>query len=548
MAIHAHKCTFKEHPLTEPERLWLTELAQFPNGSPKSAKVKLYEQLPPDFSSDHIDPRLYFGGRPTPIGLWHVDQTNPLFRAMDQTILEIQRRIRANPALTTVTAADIAAQTELSEAEIGEALFALGNLGHFFTQAQGVTGNPRAYSNIHLTDDTSYDEYLRYTNLDELLERVYVARGRGLESSLASSERSQQPCDVPQAQGAPTGQQGERAWYGVQPEVQRAIEAGWANGMPPLASALYGRWWQLESWLRSLLYVELKANLGSAWQNALPKESEMRQQGDAEFRYMATPDAEDRLAYADASALFKITMDHWGLFSVSLPAKNVWSGRIEELRAIRNRIGHCRRPHSDDLGRLEQALRDLNGGAFAATAAFNEQARALESWTDPLVDGWVKKRHDTAVRLIDHADRQYKTTFELRCSRRPWAKVPSPNQTISGVPGCIWHAFWYVRGGQAFRLDKFWRDVECFRDLIVFVCADSPSSISVSFAAVDEPKAIADVVGYCFDAALMSLQSGPAEDYIQWLERYSELHPRVQVGTPWTSVEQAMRGVSIFAA
>ena len=54
----------------------------------------------------------------------------------------------------------------------------------------------------------------------------------------------------------------DREWPPMSPEIQRAIKDSWENGMPPMASALYGRWWELETWLRSLIYVELKARLG----------------------------------------------------------------------------------------------------------------------------------------------------------------------------------------------------------------------------------------------------------------------------------------------
>ena len=253
-----------QHPLTAPERLWLTELARSPRLSPKFAKVQLYRQLTPDFSPDQIDPRLCVAGRPTPIGLRLVDQDNPLFHAIDQAILDVQRRIRADATLTTVTAAEIAQQTKLTEEAVAEALYAIGNLGHFFTQAQGVSGHPAALSNLVLTHDTAYDEYLRYTELDELLERVYVQRGEGLAASLAYFGRSEHAAEALQGHGTSTAPRVEHEnagnWNGVAPEVQRAVKAGWANGMPPLASALYGRWWQLESWLRSLLYVELQTS------------------------------------------------------------------------------------------------------------------------------------------------------------------------------------------------------------------------------------------------------------------------------------------------
>jgi len=541
------------HPLTAPERLWLTELSRSPAPSPKVAKVRLHDRLPPDFSPERIDPRLYYSGRPTLIGLRLVDQDNPLLRAIDLTVRDVQRRILADAALTTITAQEIAQQAALSEAAVAEALYEVSQLGNFFTRGQNVPGNPKAFSRIELIDDTSFDEYLRFTVLDDLLERIYVQRGKGLAEATTYSRQIASGDES--ASGAGTSEavrgehQGDDNWRGVPPDVQRAIEAGWAYGMPPHASALYGRWWQLESWLRSLLFVELRAQLGSHWEDVLPKRSESRQQGESEFHYMTTPDAQDRLAYADASALFQMTLDHWDLVAGSLPAKSVWTGRIDELLAIRNRIGHCRRPHSDDLVRLEQTLRDLDKGAFAAVAAFNNQRRANANWTDPLVDGWVRNSHQTAIRLIDHAERQYETSFELHYSRRPWAKAPTEKQTICGAAGYLWHASWYFRGGRSFHLDRFWRDIAYNRESILFVCADTPSSISVSFSAMEPPEAVADVIGTCFDAALSHIGRGDlTTDIAGWQAQYAEVDPRVQVATPWSSIDESMRGITIFAA
>lgn len=341
----------------------------------------------------------------------------------------------------------------------------------------------------------------------------------------------------------------DREWAAVASEIRRAIKVSWEYGMPSMASGLYGRWWQLETWLRSLVYVELRAAAGEAWVESLPKLTELRQQGERGFHYMATPDAQDRLAYTDASVLFNIMQDRWNLFENSLLSKNVWVGRVEELLAIRNRIGHCRRPHTDDLVRLEQTLRDLDGGAFMATSAFNRQWRADENWTDAVVDGWVRMHHEVAGHLIEHANRQYETAFELRYSRRPWCESSAEKQTISGVPGHVWHAFWYFRGGRSFNLRQFWRDVEPFRNVIFMVCADSPSSVEVSFSTMDDPETISVAIGHCFDAALYSIGRGSAsDDYTQWRERYAELDPRVQVVTPWSSIDESMHGVSVFSA
>jgi hypothetical protein len=73
----------------------------------------------------------------------------------------------------------------------------------------------------------------------------------------------------------------------------------------------------------------------------------------------------------------------------------------------------------------------------------------------------------------------------------------------------------------------------------------------VSFAALEEPKRIADAIGRCFDAALYSLGHGAKGEgyYSHWPAQYADLDPRVHVGaTLWALVEDAMGNVSIFGA
>ncbi|CAG9269872.1 hypothetical protein PCAR4_830162 [Paraburkholderia caribensis] len=319
--------------------------------------------------------------------------------------------------------------------------------------------------------------------------------------------------------------------------------------MPAAASALYSRWWQLETWLRSLVYVELRSERGSAWADVLPGTSADRQLRDEEYRHMRTPDAQDQLAYLDAGPLLQLTLDQWQLFRLYLPAQKIWAGRIEELKAIRNRIGHCRKPHGDDLDRLEQTLRDLNGGAFLATSSFNDGTLANQNWSDVLVRDWVHKEHSQAS-LIEHANRQYDTSFMLSVSRRPWAELVANSEVqLGGRPGYVWHASWYFRGGRAFDLSRFWRDLESSKNLVMLVCADTPSSLQVSFSAVEDQRQISDAIGRSFDAALTNLgRHNGEDDYAKWARHYSNVDPRVHAGTPWASIVPAMDGISVFAA
>lgn len=341
-------------------------------------------------------------------------------------------------------------------------------------------------------------------------------------------------------------------WERLPRELRGSIASAWRLGVPPAASAIYGRWWQLETWLRSLVYVELKAAFGPAWADHLPTHSAKRQEVEQTLQHMSTADAQARLAYADVGALFTVIEEQWPLFEPALFAKSIWMGRAEELRHIRNRIGHCRRPHADDLARVEQTLRDLEPGAFQALSAFNRHSRPDAGRDDPLVAAWVRGEHEDAVRLIEHADRQYETRFDLMCSRRPWSERVSGTVPISGARGYLWHAQWYCRGDRALDLRAFWDGgmVAAHPEAILFVCASDSSSLEVSFSALEDPNVVADSIGNCFDHFLMRSHRGrrPEDEYPIWAERYADLDPRLQVGGAWAIVDDSTTPISIFGA
>lgn len=335
-------------------------------------------------------------------------------------------------------------------------------------------------------------------------------------------------------------------------DIQNSISASWRNDVPPLASAVFARWWQFETWLRSLIYLELRAAYGSNWTEKLPQlpSNEKRQQKDEEFRYMATPDAQALLAYTDVADLLKIIDEQWLLFEKTLLPKDVWKGRVIELRNIRNRIGHCRRPHSDDLSRLEQILRDLENGAFQAASAFNRQWRVSKDWQDPLAEAWVNYQHEDAQRLIEHAKRQYGTTFQLNYSKRHWVL---PSQTIppaTSKQGYVWHVNWSL--GKQLNLRSFWEDyaLNDFRDLLLLVCAPSPYSIEISFSFLEDAPAIANAIGVIFDLIILhQLRSYLPHDALKkWNEINSDLDPRVHTSSIWSIVSDDTTPISIFGA
>jgi hypothetical protein len=252
------------------------------------------------------------------------------------------------------------------------------------------------------------------------------------------------------------------------------------------------------------------------------------------------------------------------------------------MNELRNRNAHCRRPHQDDLARVEQILRDLEPGAWRFYVSYLD-TRGVPKSRDPLAQSWVARRHEVAARLLGdsnprfdplyrryyqlrgwpdptvrrrgHAYYKYDTLFSLSYSVRPWATPPDEN-AISGSDGVLWHAHWSPRGVDL-NVADLWRAIERepqHRDLLVHLLVQ-PVSVTATFAAVDDPSMIANAIGYLFDTILeTSIKRTAHDEPIEaWVRRWTggaELLPRrVQVDSPLTNVDPHQpHAFSVFEA
>ncbi len=313
--------------------------------------------------------------------------------------------------------------------------------------------------------------------------------------------------------------------------VVRAVEAG----VPSEGLGVFARWWQLEDWLRLLLHIELRASRGTTWAEALTSKGPNLAERDTENAYMSSPDSTNLLAYLDAGELFDLlgSDDVWPLVEYALLKRKRWDGLVDELRSIRNRIAHLRRPHRDDLARVEQALRNLEPGARSAMEAFNRRHRVPADPLDDLARAWVLGQHEDARRLLRHAEQQYDTAFQISYSLRPWALTSRESTRRAGT---MIHASWYLRDGAAIRPRDFWSDDQLdstgARELMVFVEHQSDAEVGVAFSGADDPAAIATAIGTCFDIVLRHRQRMPnAAARKRWLIDSVGLDWRVQVET-----------------
>jgi hypothetical protein len=318
-------------------------------------------------------------------------------------------------------------------------------------------------------------------------------------------------------------------------------------GVPGEALVLYGRWWQLETYLREVVYTELRACHGAAWIEQLGQGATSRAQRDELNAYMASADAGDALAYLDVSRLFELISRRWELFEPVLIPKVRWDGLMDEMRQVRHRVAHCRRPHPDDIQRLELALRTLEHGARNFYGAYTTTHAAVKLGRDPVVRAWGAGKHPAAQRLLKHAERQYDVRMRLSWSRRPWAHRKAGK--VTGESGLLWHVNW-ILGGRELVPGAWWhRLAEPVRELIVHALASGPHGLTVTFAAVDDPKAVGDAIGACFDALLETSQRlrmddpGESDAFTKWVRLGTQMPPRLQLGStlslfdaqaPWT--------------
>lgn len=343
-------------------------------------------------------------------------------------------------------------------------------------------------------------------------------------------------------------------WQRFSAETRYSInQALFAGGMPQESLALYSRWWQLETYLRSLLYVELRAAYGVDWINHIGQGATSRRQKDEARNYMATADWEDPLSYLDIGKLFPLLEEHWDLVGPSLMDKETLLARASELMAIRHRLGHLRRPHADDLNRLQQTLRDLEKGAFAAYSSYNAYWQIDREVSDPVVEAWIHEEHRTAQRLINHARQQYEVAFSLDHSLRPYAKPPNAECPVTGNYGSVWVATFHTLTRDV-NPAALWRDSYLnrnSRELLIHMLV-GPGYVAFTFPAVDDGARVADAIGESFDAVLMNARRPQREtsdaERNEIAMRDIRLDPRIQIGSGWNHVEETMAPISIFGA
>jgi hypothetical protein len=248
----------------------------------------------------------------------------------------------------------------------------------------------------------------------------------------------------------------------------------------------YARLWQLETWLRRMVYVELRALLGDAWSQDLPKSGSF--DADKRLTHMPTPEM-NALSYAQLSELTQLMGKHWKCFESYLPPSDLWDAKLKEVKQIRHRIAHFRRGHVDDHPRLLQFLRDIDLGFWTFCTSYNNGQPILPHERDPVTRHflsldplpWSEIAPKEWAR-VGFVDNSLVIGMTVEVLRRPWAEWVD---VIDGKAGFFYDFVLMAHNGRKFDYPKFLDRTRNLHQHVAHVClSSSENSVRLTVPAV----------------------------------------------------------------
>lgn len=243
----------------------------------------------------------------------------------------------------------------------------------------------------------------------------------------------------------------------------------------PNTLTLYIRLWQLETWLRHIVYVELSAKYGHQWRKKIVANSvERARENDKRLTHMSSIEEMD-ISFVSFGALIKTISAEWQLFEAFLLPQKIWEARIEEIEQIRHRVAHFRVNLKDDLQRVIQLLRDIDQNIWEFCVSFNDVSSRppfSNDINDPVIDkfsfinpytpkfgsGNIPSRFD---RLVD------KVEISIKAVKRPWTTA-LPTTSISGLEGWIYDVDLHCYNNWLFDYNEFLRGIKAINKDIVY--------------------------------------------------------------------------------
>lgn len=280
---------------------------------------------------------------------------------------------------------------------------------------------------------------------------------------------------------------------------------------------LYAHLWELETWLREMVYVELVARYGSGWGAKIVGDPQRVQARDGRLRHMPTRETQST-SYILFSQLRRTISRRWRLFREYLPPKNIWEARLDEIEQIRNRVAHFRHGHADDLTRVQQLLRDIDRGFWRFCTSYNDASPLLNRRRpDPLARQfapldpfpWTEVEPNTYARIgMAPPDLEMAVTVEVL--RRPWLKGRRP-ASVMGRYGYLYDIRMHARDNRTFDYPQFLASTRRLHKLVCHICLDAfERSIRVTIPCIEGESVVLPLAKHLVAEAQGALQRTPS--------------------------------------
>lgn len=241
----------------------------------------------------------------------------------------------------------------------------------------------------------------------------------------------------------------------------------------------YVRLWQLETWLRRMVYAELRTKYGDLWSSKI----EFRPQhvnNDKTLTHMITPET-TAVSYATFGSLCKAIINDWELFKSYLPPQSIWAAKIEEVSQIRNRVAHFRTSHRDDLQRVSQLLRDIDEGMWRFCTSFNSTSSfhsPSNDSNDPVIYefsylipyGPARAVEYQGDAPLDHL--KSRVELSIRVNKRPW-NTTSTVFPIAGTSGMFYDISIVALNNRRFRTEMFLDSTKDIHQSVLYIALDT---------------------------------------------------------------------------
>jgi hypothetical protein len=304
--------------------------------------------------------------------------------------------------------------------------------------------------------------------------------------------------------------------------------------MPAGRLACYTQLWQLELWLRELVYVELNARYGNAWTDQIVVQSGKRspkplkkhaqsagarsRQADNRLTHMPTRERSP-LSYITFDTLLKVISKHRRLFTPYLPVRSIWDARLEEVSQIRNRVAHFRNGHPTDVKRLGQVLDDIDKGIWRFVTSYNDAQPIYPAHRDTVakhfiaLDPFPWSAAGDGIARFGIAPSDMRLSVTIEALRRPWL-LAKPAGQIAGKYGYLYDVRIAARQGRGLDSRRFLDATKRDHALCCHIILDQRGSgIRLTMPAINGASLIIDGVRNFITAAGYALLHSPTNGH-----------------------------------